>query len=124
VRGDGDRVGRGDLGEGAPRVLVQRREVRKGQGRDGDGPARRAAGSALRRDAMDFRILMMSVAMAATAGPVWAKLPAAPADPVKAAEAKAKADEAAKKDAVLLGKSQDKAVANYRKNKGIRGPAP
>ena len=73
---------------------------------------------------MNFRILMMSVAMAASAGAVWAKLPAAPADPVKAAEAKAKTDEAAKKDADLLGKYQDKAVANYRKNKGIRGPAP
>ena len=72
---------------------------------------------------MNFRILMMSVAMVATAGAVWAKLPAAPADPAKAAEAKAKADEAAKKEAELLGKYQDKAVANYRKNKGIRGPA-
>src|SRR5258707_11766308 len=72
---------------------------------------------------MNFRILMMSVAMAATAGAVWAKLPAAPADPAKAAEAKAKADDAAQKDADLLGKYQEKAVANYRKNKGIRGPA-
>jgi len=52
---------------------------------------------------MNFRILLMSVAMAATAGVVWAKLPAAPADPAKAAEAKAKA---------------------YRKNKGIKGPVP
>ena len=73
---------------------------------------------------MNFRFLIMSVAMAATAGAVWAKLPAAPADPAKAAEAKAKADETAKKDAELLGKYQDKAVTNYRKNKGIRGPAP
>ncbi|TMH40587.1 MAG: hypothetical protein E6H56_09085 [Betaproteobacteria bacterium] len=73
---------------------------------------------------MNFRILLMSVAMAATAGVVWAKLPAAPADPSKAAEAKAKADEAAKKDAEKLGKSQDRAVANYRKNKGIKGPVP
>ena len=73
---------------------------------------------------MNFRILMMSVVMAVTAGVVWAKLPAAPADPAKAAEAKAKADEAAKKDADLLSKYQDKAVTNYRKNKGIRGPAP
>ena len=73
---------------------------------------------------MNFRILMMSVAMAATAGAVWAKLPAAPVDPAKAAEAKAKADEAAKKDAELLGKYQDRAAANYRKNKGIKGPAP
>ena len=72
---------------------------------------------------MNFRILMMSAAMAATAGAVWAKLPAAPADPAKAAEAKARADEVAKKDAELLGRYQDKAVANYRKNKGIRGPA-
>src|SRR5258706_14611028 len=72
---------------------------------------------------MNFRILIMSVAMTATAGAVWAKLPAAPVDPAKAAEAKAKADEATKKDADLLGKYQDKAAANYRKNKGIRGPA-
>jgi hypothetical protein len=74
---------------------------------------------------MNFRILMMSVVMAATAGAVWAKLPPAPpADPAKAAEAKKVADVAAKKDADLLGKAQDRAVANYRKNKGIRGPAP
>jgi len=73
---------------------------------------------------MNFRILMMSVAMAATAGVVWAKLPPAPpADPAKAAEAKKVADDAAKKDADLLGKAQDRAVANYRKNKGIRAPA-
>ena len=73
---------------------------------------------------MNVRILIMTVAMAATAGAVWAKLPAAPADPAKAAEAKAKADDAAKKEADLLAKYQDKAVANYRKNKGLRGPAP
>ena len=73
---------------------------------------------------MNLRILMMSIAMAVAAGAVWAKLPAPPVDPAKAAEAKAKADEAAKKDADLLGKSQDRAVANYRKNKGIKGPLP
>jgi len=72
---------------------------------------------------MNVRILIMTVAMTATAGAVWAKLPAAPADPAKAAEAKAKADDAAKKDAELLGKYQDKAVTNFRKNKGIRAPA-
>ena len=72
---------------------------------------------------MNIRILVMSIAMAATAGAVWAKLPAAPADPAKA-EAKAKADAAAKqKDAESLGKAQDRAVANYRKNKGIKAPA-
>ncbi|TLZ80769.1 MAG: hypothetical protein E6K11_04745 [Methanobacteriota archaeon] len=73
---------------------------------------------------MDVRILIMTVAMAAVTGAVWAKLPPAPpADPAKAAEAKKVADDAAKKDADLLGKAQDRAVANYRKNKGIRGPA-
>jgi len=72
---------------------------------------------------MNVRILIMTVVMTATAGAVWAKLPAAPADPAKAAEAKAKADDAAKKDAELLGKYQDKAVTNFRKNKGIRAPA-
>lgn len=72
---------------------------------------------------MNIRILIMSIAMAATAGAVWAKLPAAPADPAKA-EAKAKADAAAKqKDAESLGKAQDRAVANYRRNKGIKAPA-
>ena len=73
---------------------------------------------------MDVRILIMTVAMAAVTGAVWAKLPLAPpADPAKAAEGKKVADDAAKKDADLLGKAQDRAVANYRKNKGIRGPA-
>jgi hypothetical protein len=68
---------------------------------------------------MNFRILIMSVAMAATAGTVWAKLPPLSDDAkAKAAEAKAKADVAAKKDAEQLGKSQDRAVANYKKNKG------
>ena len=73
---------------------------------------------------MNIRILIMSIAMAATAGTVWAKLPPAPAaDPAKAAEAKKAADDAAKKDAEQLGKAQDRAVANYRKNKGIKAPA-
>ena len=73
---------------------------------------------------MNIRILIMSAAMAVTAGTVWAKLPP-PSDEAKAkaAEAKAKADDAAKKDAEQLGKSQDKAVSNYRKNKGIKAPA-
>lgn len=70
---------------------------------------------------MNIRILIMSVAMAATAGTVWAKLPPLSDEAkAKAAEAKAKGDDAAKKDAELLGKSQDKAAANYRKNKGIK----
>ena len=49
-----------------------------------------------------------------------AKLPAPPpkSDAEKAAEA-SKAAAAKAKDAELLGKAQDKAAANYKKNKGI-----
>ena len=49
-----------------------------------------------------------------------AKLPAAP--PKCDAEKQAEADKAAAakaKDAADLGKAQDKAVANYKKNKGV-----
>jgi hypothetical protein len=42
----------------------------------------------------------------------------------KAVEAKAKADDQAKKDAEDLAKAQDRAVANYRKNKGISKGSP
>ncbi len=73
---------------------------------------------------MNFRVAIMAVAMAATAGAVWAKLPPLTDDQkAKAAEAKAKADDAAKKDGELLGKYQDRTVANYKKNKGIKGPS-
>ena len=49
-----------------------------------------------------------------------AKLPAPPAksDAEKAAEAE-KAAAAKAKDADLVGKAQDRAVANYKKNKGV-----
>ena len=54
---------------------------------------------------------------------VQAKLPPAPpkSDAEKAAEAD-KAAAAKAKDAEQLGKYQDKAVANYKKNKGISDP--
>ena len=54
---------------------------------------------------------------------VQAKLPPAPpkSDAEKAAEAD-KAAAAKAKDAEQLGKYQDKAVANYKKNKGIAEP--
>jgi hypothetical protein len=51
-------------------------------------------------------------------GVASAKLPALTDDQkAKAAEAKAKADEAAKKDAELLGKYQDRAAENYKRGK-------
>jgi hypothetical protein len=54
---------------------------------------------------------------------VQAKLPPAPAksDAEKAAEAE-KAAAAKAKEAELNGKAQDRAVANYKKNKGIADP--
>jgi hypothetical protein len=54
---------------------------------------------------------------------VQAKLPPAPAktDAEKAAEAE-KAAAAKAKEAELNAKAQDKAVANYKKNKGIVDP--
>ena len=63
--------------------------------------------------------LAAGLAIGSLAG-VQAKLPAAPpmSDADKAA--KAEKDAAAKaKEAEQLGKAQDKAVANYKKNKGI-----
>jgi hypothetical protein len=54
-----------------------------------------------------------------------AKLPAAPAK--SEAEKKAEADKAAAtkaKDAEALGKAQDRAVANYKKQKGGASMAP
>jgi hypothetical protein len=73
---------------------------------------------------MNIRILIMTAAMAATAGAVWAKLPPPTDDQkAKAAEAKAKADDAAKKDAELLAKSQDKVAAAYKKSRGIKPTA-
>ncbi|HZC79733.1 MAG TPA: hypothetical protein VE258_18405 [Ktedonobacterales bacterium] len=62
------------------------------------------------------------VALAGTLiiGAAYAKLPAPPAktNAEKAAEAD-KAKAAKDKEAADLGKAQDKAVANYKKNKGI-----
>jgi hypothetical protein len=52
-------------------------------------------------------------------GMASAKLPAPPpVDPVKAEEAKKKAAETAKKTADDLGKAQDRAANNYKKQKG------
>ena len=53
-------------------------------------------------------------------GVAYAKLPPpAPVDPAKAEEAKMKAAGAAKKEAELLAKAQDRAVERYKKEKGI-----
>ena len=56
-----------------------------------------------------------------------AKLPLPTDDQkAKAAEAKVKADEAAKKEAELLGKYQDRAAENFKRGKGVvkTGAAP
>jgi len=70
---------------------------------------------------MRIRTMFLALALM-TSGAAWAKLPApSPEAAAKAAEAKAKADEAAKKDAELLTRYQDKAVANYKRNRGAGG---
>ncbi|MGE5523359.1 MAG: hypothetical protein ACM3SS_06570 [Rhodospirillaceae bacterium] len=64
-------------------------------------------------------ILMASCfAIAFTAQAKIQAPPSTPEQQAKAAEAKAKADEAAKKEAENLGKAQDRAADNYRKGKG------
>jgi hypothetical protein len=69
-------------------------------------------------------VLTAGLAIGSVAG-LHAKLPAAPAksDAEKAAEAD-KAAAAKAKDAEQLGQAQDKAVANYKKNKGIEDSKP
>jgi hypothetical protein len=68
------------------------------------------------------KVLVMVAAgiMIGAIGASYAKLPAAPAktDAEKAAEAE-KASAAKAKEAAELGKAQDKAVANYKKHKGV-----
>jgi hypothetical protein len=68
-----------------------------------------------------FRITVVAIALG-FAGAASAKLPPpSPEAAAKAAEAKQKADEAAKKDAADLGKAQERAVTNYKRNKGAGG---
>jgi hypothetical protein len=68
---------------------------------------------------MKTGILLAGLVFIAANGATWAKMPPlTDAQKAQAAEAKTKADDAAKRDAGLLAKAQDKAVANYRKNKG------
>lgn len=70
---------------------------------------------------MKIHSIVVFAAMLALSGAAWAKLPPAPVDPAKAAEAKAKADEAAKKDAELLTKAQDRVAARYIREQKAKG---
>ena len=69
--------------------------------------------------------VLMAGLFAGAIGVSYAKLPPAPAK--SDAEKKAEADKAAAakaKDAADLAKAQDRAVANYKKNKGGASMAP
>jgi hypothetical protein len=69
--------------------------------------------------------VLMAGLFAGAIGASYAKLP--PAAAKSDAEKKAEADKAAAakaKDAADLGKAQDRAVANYKKNKGGASMAP
>jgi hypothetical protein len=71
-------------------------------------------------NAPKFWMAIPALLVAGAVGMVNAKLPTPPMDDkAKAAaeEKKAKAAEAAKKDAEDLAKAQDRAVANYKKDK-------
>jgi hypothetical protein len=70
---------------------------------------------------MKNKIILTAFALALS-GSAWAKLPAPPpADPVKAAEAKAKQDEAAAKDKALLAAAEDRVAARYIKEQKAKG---
>ena len=67
---------------------------------------------------------MPTLLVCSAVGLAYAKLPPAPpVDPDKAAEAKAKADEAAKKARELEEKYMDRAVERYKKEKGVTSAA-
>lgn len=67
-----------------------------------------------------FWIVVSALLVAGAVGVAHGKLPSPPpVDPEKAAAAKAKAAEAAKKEADLLAKAQDRAAAHYKKEKGM-----
>ena len=74
---------------------------------------------------MKMRILLAGCVLAGAASAVWAKLPPSPpVDPKLAAETKQKADDAAKKEAELLSKAQDRAAVNYQKKSKSVKAAP
>jgi hypothetical protein len=60
-----------------------------------------------------------AIVVGCTVSLAFAKLPAPPVDPAKAAEAKQKAAENSKKAAEALARAQDRAVERYKKEKGL-----
>jgi hypothetical protein len=75
-------------------------------------------------NAPKFRMVVSALLVAVVVASAHAKLPAPPpVDPAKAAEAKVKAAEAAKKETDQLSKAQDRAVERYKKEKGIKTAA-
>lgn len=71
-----------------------------------------------------FWMVVPALLVGCAVGLASAKLPAPDdAAKAKAAEAKAKSAAAAKKDAEALAKSQDRVVARYKKEKGVKTAA-
>ena len=78
-------------------------------------------------NAPKFWMVVPALLVAGVISMAYAKLPQAPMDDAAkaAAEAKkAKAAEAAKKASENLAKAQDRAVANYKKEHGVKSAAP
>lgn len=69
-----------------------------------------------------MRNIIVAIALGTALGVTWAKLPPPPAksEAEKTAEAE-KAKAAKAKDAQLLERAQEKAVANYKKNMAAAG---
>jgi hypothetical protein len=69
-----------------------------------------------------MRNIIVAIALGTALGVAWAKLPPPPAksEAEKTAEAE-KAKAAKAKDAQLLERAQEKAVANYKKNMAAAG---
>src|SRR5688572_18657030 len=111
------RLRRRDLGEGAPRVLVRQGQVRQTRAH-GRCRARRRTTHGGRAMNKILAVLAGGLLIGAFAA-ANAELP--PPTPQEKAAAAAKAEKAAAekaKDAKELARAQDRAVANWRKNKG------
>ena len=76
-------------------------------------------------NAPKFWKLIPLLLVCCSVGLAYAKLPPPSEEQkAKAAEAKAKADEGAKKEGELLGKAQDRVAERYKKEKGKAAAAP
>ena len=132
VRSDALRLRRRDVGEGAPRILVQRRRLREGIPGHGAGRIDAAAASARRRHTQSpggemttLRALLAAGLVVTSFGIAVAKLPPAPPmdDKAKAAAEEKKAKDAAAAEAAKAqqAKAEDRVAARYIAEQKAKG---